>query len=203
MNVIDQWKDAIETLTKQDKILGNIIWKYDEEKLKLRGKPFETLARSIVGQQISVKAADSVWTKLEKLCDGKIEKMKISDMSEQSMKSAGLSRQKTNYLKNVANSDVLDTDWRKLSDEKSIKKLCEIKGVGVWTAEMFLIFNLGRPNIFPVGDIGLVRAIELHYYDNKRVDLSKIKKFKEKWSPWCTVATWYLWRSIDPVPVEY
>ena len=171
--------------------------------MALRGKPFETLCRSIVGQQISVKAADSVWTKVEKLCNGNINKEEIIKLSSEEMRSAGLSKQKMTYLKNIAKSDVLTANWEELSDVKAIERLCTIKGVGVWTAEMFLIFNLARPNVLPLADIGLIRGIEKHYYDSKRIDRKELEIFRKKWSPWCTVATWYIWRSLDPIPVEY
>ena len=110
---------------------------------------------------------------------------------------------KTAYLQNIAKSDVLTTNWEELSDVEAIEKLCTIKGVGVWTAEMFLIFNLARPNVLPLADIGLIRGIEKHYYDSKRIDRKELEIFRAKWSPWCTVATWYIWRSLDPIPVEY
>ena len=160
MNVIDQWHIAIERLSETDSIMKLIIETYNGEKMKLRGVAFETLARSIVGQQISVKAADSVWKRLETLCQNKIEKGKILSLSHDKLRSAGLSNQKTMYLRNVAESDILETKWDTISDEKAIEQLCTIKGIGVWTAEMFLIFHLARPNILPLADIGLIRGSE-------------------------------------------
>ena len=180
-----------------------IIETYSGEKMKLRGVAFETLARSIVGQQISVKAADSVWKRLETLCQNKIDKGKILSLSHDKLRSAGLSNQKTMYLRNIAKSDILETQWDAISDEKAIKQLCTIKGIGVWTAEMFLIFHLARPNILPLADIGLIRGIEKNYYGGDKINKNQFETFREKWSPWCTVATWYLWRSLDPIPVEY
>ena len=203
MNVVEQWQLAVEELSRRDSTIEEIISQYSGEKMALRGKPFETLCRSIVGQQISVKAADSVWTKVENLCNGNINKEKIINLSSEEMRSAGLSKQKITYLKNIATSDVLTTNWRELSDAEAIDRLCKIKGVGVWTAEMFLIFNLGRPDVLPLADIGLIRGIEKHYYNSERIDKKELEKFRTKWSPWCTVATWYLWRSLDPIPVEY
>jgi len=203
MNVVEQWQLAVEELSRRDSTIEEIISQYSGEKMALRGKPFETLCRSIVGQQISVKAADSVWTKVEDLCNGNINKEKIINLSSEEMRSAGLSKQKITYLKNIATSDVLTTNWRELSDAEAIDRLCKIKGVGVWTAEMFLIFNLGRPDVLPLADIGLIRGIEKHYYNSERIDKKELEKFRAKWSPWCTVATWYLWRSLDPIPVEY
>ena len=203
MNVVEQWQLAVEELSRRDSTIEEIISQYSGEKMALRGKPFETLCRSIVGQQISVKAADSVWTKVEDLCNGNINKEKIINLSSEEMRSAGLSKQKITYLKNIATSDVLTTNWEELSDVEAIDRLCKIKGVGVWTAEMFLIFNLGRPDVLPLADIGLIRGIEKHYYNSERIDKKELEKFRKKWSPWCTVATWYLWRSLDPIPVEY
>ena len=203
MNVVEQWQLAVEELSRRDSTIEEIISQYCGEKMALRGKPFETLCRSIVGQQISVKAADSVWTKVEDLCNGNINKEKIINLSSEEMRSAGLSKQKITYLKNIATSDVLTTNWEELSDVEAIDRLCKIKGVGVWTAEMFLIFNLGRPDVLPLADIGLIRGIEKHYYNSERIDKKELEKFRKKWSPWCTVATWYLWRSLDPIPVEY
>ena len=153
-----------------------IISQYSGEKMALRGKPFETLCRSIVGQQISVKAADSVWTKVENLCNGNINKEEIINLSNEEMRSAGLSKQKITYLKNIATSDVLTTNWGELSDAEAIDRLCKIKGVGVWTAEMFLIFNLGRPDVLPLADIGLIRGIEKHYYNSERIDKKELEK---------------------------
>ena len=203
MNVVEQWQLAVEELSRRDSTIEEIISQYSGEKMALRGKPFETLCRSIVGQQISVKAADSVWTKVEDLCNGNINKEEIINLSSEEMRSAGLSKQKITYLKNIATSDVLTTNWRELSDAEAIDRLCKIKGVGVWTAEMFLIFNLARPNVLPLADIGLIRGIEKHYYNSERIGKKELEKFRSKWSPWCTVATWYLWRSLDPMPVEY
>ena len=203
MNVVEQWQLAVEELSRKDSTIEEIISQYSGEKMALRGKPFETLCRSIVGQQISVKAADSVWTKVEDLCNGNINKEKIINLSSEEMRSAGLSKQKITYLKNIATSDVLTTNWEELSDVEAVDRLCKIKGVGVWTAEMFLIFNLGRPDVLPLADIGLIRGIEKHYYNSERIDKKELEKFRTKWSPWCTVATWYLWRSLDPIPVEY
>ena len=203
MNVVEQWQLAVEELSRRDSTIEEIISQYSGEKMALRGKPFETLCRSIVGQQISVKAADSVWTKVENLCNGNINKEEIINLSSEEMRSAGLSKQKITYLKNIATSDVLTTNWGELSDVEAIDRLCKIKGVGAWTAEMFLIFNLGRPDVLPLADIGLIRGIEKHYYNSERIDKKELEKFRSKWSPWCTVATWYMWRSLDPIPVEY
>tara|TARA_Y100001960_G_C14328482_1_gene658896 strand:+ start:78 stop:689 length:612 start_codon:yes stop_codon:yes gene_type:complete len=203
MNVIEHWDLAVKSLSKTDSIMKGIVETYKGEKMKLRNAPFETLARSIVGQQISVKAADSVWKKLDDLCQNQIEKEKILNLSHDQLRSAGLSNQKATYLRNIAESNIFETEWNKISDEEAIETLCTIKGVGVWTAEMFLIFHLAKPNILPLGDIGLIKGIEINYNDGKKMEKRKLETFREKWNPWCTVATWYLWRSLDPIPVEY
>ena len=115
----------------------------------------------------------------------------------------GLSTTKSDYILNVVKSKVANTDWEKLKDKEIIDKLCKIKGIGPWTAQMFLIFRLGRPNVLPLGDIGLINAINLHYNKGEKLSEIELIKFKEKWKPWCSVATWYMWRSLDPIPVEY
>ena len=124
-----------------------------------------------------------------------------------SMKSCGLSRQKVSYLKSLSdaflNKKIIPKNWRKLSDEEIINELVQIKGIGRWTAEMFLIFHLAKPNILTLGDIGLIKGIEINYNDREKMEKKKLETFREKWNPWCTVATWYLWRSLDPIPVEY
>ena len=165
-----------------------------------------TLARSIVGQQISVKAAQSVWDKLIL----KIEDVtpdKVHKIHSNSLKSVGLSRQKVLYLKNLSkafiNKELNVGVWNKMTDEEIIEDLIKIKGIGRWTAEMFLIFNLCRADIFPLDDIGMIKAISRVYgfkYPIKRIDLINIGN---KWRPYRSVATWYLWRSLDPIPVEY
>ena len=203
MNVVEQWNLATEELSKSDSIMKRIIINYEGESMKLRGAPFETLARSIVGQQISVKAADSIWNRLENLCNGKIEKQTILKLKHEKLRNVGLSNQKATYLRNIAESNILETKWNTISDKKAIENLCTIKGVGVWTAEMFLIFHLARPNILPLGDIGLIKGIEKNYNNGEKIERKELELFREKWSPWCTVATWYLWRSLDPFPVQY
>jgi|TARA_B100001540_G_scaffold228865_1_gene203058 DNA-3-methyladenine glycosylase II len=203
MNVSENWEVATKELSRNDPVIMKIIKLYSGDKMQLKNNAFLTLVRSVVGQQISVKAADSVWKKLEELCRDSIEPERIKSFSEDELRSAGLSRSKANYIQNIAKSDILEVDWSNLDDEEAINLLCKIKGIGRWTAEMFLIFHLARPNILPLGDIGLIKAIELNYNNGEKMSKEELEAYGQKWSPWCTVATWYLWRSLDPIPVNY
>ena len=203
MNVSENWEVAAKELSRKAPVIMKIIKLYSGDKMQLKNNAFLTLVRSVVGQQISVKAADSVWKKLEELCRESIEPERIKSFSEDELRSAGLSRSKANYIQNIAKSDILEVDWSNLDDEEAINLLCKIKGIGRWTAEMFLIFHLARPNILPLGDIGLIKAIELNYNNGEKMTKEELETYGQKWSPWCTVATWYLWRSLDPIPVNY
>ena len=203
MNVSKNWEVATKELSRNDPVIMKIIKLYSGDKMQLKNNAFLTLVRSVVGQQISVKAADSVWKKLEELCRESIEPERIKSFSEDELRSAGLSKSKANYIQNIAKSDILEVNWSNLDDEEAIDLLCKIKGIGIWTAEMFLIFHLARPNILPLGDIGLIKAIELNYNNGEKMSKEELEAYGQKWSPWCTVATWYLWRSLDPIPVNY
>ena len=200
------WLLAINNLKKKDKILKEIINKYKSEKLHSKKNAFLTLAKSITGQQISIKAANSIWQKLEKKLK-KINSINLLNLKKNEILKCGFSKQKVNYLFNLANffkkNKNIENKWEKIEDEEVIDDLIKIKGIGRWTAEMFLIFYLLRPNIFPSADIGLLKAISINYNLKYPLKNSDIKKFKKKWIPWSTVATWYLWRSLDPVPVKY
>ena len=200
------WLLAINNLKKKDKILKEIINKYKSEKLHSKKNAFLTLAKSITGQQISVKAANSIWLQLEKKIK-KIDPANILKTKINVIKKCGFSKQKVTYLFNLANffkkNKNIENKWKKIDDEEVIEDLIKIKGIGRWTAEMFLIFYLLRPNVFPSTDIGLLKAISINYNLKYPLKNSDIKKFKKKWIPWSTVATWYLWRSLDPVPVKY
>ena len=201
------WQKAKRTLSKKDIVLRKIIKKYNKGFLTTKNNPFFSLCRTIVGQQISVKAADSIWTKFEKKCKKKIKPKIIIKMPSRNLKSAGLSRQKIRYLKNIAkafaNKSFDVKKLKKMNDIDAINYITKLKGLGVWSAEMFLMFNLNRPNIFPVKDIGLLRAISKNY----KTDYPPSKKFLEKISKihdgYRTIFTWYMWRSIDPTDVEY
>ena len=199
------WNQAKKFLSKKDKKLAKIINKYDGY-LVSRNDPFYSLCRSIIGQQISVKAADSIWLKFEKIIK-KIKPINLIKLSNAKLASIGLSRQKILYLKIIAKeflNKTLDIKiLQKMSDDEAIKSLVRIKGIGIWTAQMFLIFNLNRSNIFPFSDIGLIKAITKNYKKEYPLKKDELDYFKNKWHPYSTVATWYMWRSIDPVPVAY
>ena len=200
------WEKAKKVLKSKDKKLGKIISNYPKDFLFSKSDPFYTLARSIVGQQISVKAAQAVWDKLENKAE-RIEPNYISKMHFMSLKSCGLSRQKIKYLKSLSSAfiqkKINPEKWKKYNDEDIINELVLIKGIGRWTAEMYLIFNLCRPDIFPVDDIGLLRGICKCYNLNYPIKKEAAIKMSENWKPYRSVATWYFWRSLDPIPVEY
>ena len=201
------WYKAKKILSKRDPILRKIIKKYNKGFLTTRNNPFFSLCRTIIGQQISVKAADSIWKKFENKCKKKIFPKVVIKLTSRSLKSAGLSRQKISYLKNIAknfkNKSFNTYDLKKMDDEKAIEYITRLKGLGVWSAQMFLMFNLNRPDIFPIKDIGLIRAISINYnvsYPPSKRFLEKISKLH---SGYRSVFTWYMWRSIDPADVEY
>jgi len=203
----DYWNKAKKVLSKKDTIIKKIIKKYNDGFLTTKNNPFFSLCRTIVGQQISTKAADSIWAKFEKKCKKKIKPKTILKIPSYSLKRAGLSRQKVSYLKNIAKAFVNKSfevkKLKKMNDIDAIDYITKLKGLGVWSAEMFLMFNLNRPNIFPVKDIGLLRAISKNYktsYPPSRKFLEKISKTHYGYR---TVFTWYMWRSIDPSDVEY
>ena len=201
------WKRAKRILSQRDKVLKKIIKKYKKGFLASRNKPFFSLCRTIVGQQISTKAADSIWLKFEKKCNKSITPPKVLKLSSRSLKKVGLSRQKIRYLKNIGknfkNKSFNVKELRKMTDEEAINYITKLKGLGVWSAEMFLMFNLNRPDIFPIKDIGLLRAISKNYKTTYPPSKRFLDKISKKHSGYRTVFTWYMWRSIDPVDVEY
>ena len=201
------WHKAKRVLSKRDIVLKQIIKKYKTGFLTTRNNPFFSLCRTIIGQQISTKAADSIWSKFRIKCNNKINPKTILKISTQKLKSAGLSRQKVSYLKNIAkafNNKSFDTKiLKKLSDEEAIEYIIKLKGLGVWSAEMFLMFNLNRPDIFPIKDIGLLRAISKNYKKSYPPSKKFLNKISSIHAGYRTVFTWYMWRSIDPVDVEY
>lgn len=173
--------------------------------MTLRGDPFFTLARAIVGQQISVKAAASVWQRVSTAV-GQITPSCILKNAE-GLNGVGLSARKIEYLLDLSmqfeREPELSAHLHLLDDEAAISRLTEIRGIGRWTAEMALIFSLARPNVLPVADLGLLKAISLHYRDGKAVDAKIARRIAKPWMPWQSAATWLLWRSLDPEPVEY
>ena len=200
------WEAAKKDLIKKDKKLGSIIKNYPRDFLFTKSDPFYTLARSIVGQQISVSAAQAVWERFEKKA-GKVNPLTIKRMHYMKLKSCGLSRQKITYLKSLSiafiDKKIQPIKWKNLDNEKIIDELIQIKGIGRWTAEMFLIFNLCRPDIFPVDDLGLIKGICNCYNIKYPITKERAIKMSKKWKPYRSVATWYFWRSLDPIPVEY
>jgi len=201
------WKKAKRILSRKDSVLRKIIKKYNKGFMTTRNNPFFSLCRTIVGQQISTKAADSIWSKFEKKCKKNIKPKTVLKISSRDLKRVGLSRQKVSYLKNIAkafkNKSFDIKKIKKMNDDEAISYITKLKGLGVWSAEMFLMFNLNRPDVFPTKDIGLLRAISKNYktsYPPRKEFLNKISKLH---SGYRTVATWYFWRSIDPVDVDY
>ncbi|MET3443570.1 DNA-3-methyladenine glycosylase II [Variovorax paradoxus] len=202
----DYWEEACKHLAKKDRVMKRLIPKFGDACLESRGDAFTTLARSIVGQQISVKAAQTVWDKFavlpRKLTPANVLKLKVDDM-----RGAGLSARKVEYLVDLAihfDSGAVHVDaWKDMSDELIIDELVAIRGIGRWTAEMFLIFHLMRPNVLPVDDLGLLNGISVNYFSGDPVSRSDARDVAVAWAPFCSVATWYIWRSLDPVPVAY
>lgn len=200
------WNKGKAHLRKVCPTMKRIIDAYPGEGMKARPDGFYTLLRAIVGQQISVKAADSIWKRLEAkvrpLTPEKLSKTRIS-----TLRALGLSEQKANYARNIAQFYLSHprraSGWHDISDDEVIKELTSVKGIGRWTAEMFLIFHLVRPDVLPVGDLGLLKAIDRHYPSNRKRKKLHYEKVAAPWAPYRSIATWYLWRSLDPLPVEY
>jgi DNA-3-methyladenine glycosylase II len=202
----DYWHDAARLLARRDPVLRKLVKAYPEANLRSRGNAFSTLARSITGQQISVKAAQSVWDRVVAAA-GKITPENVLAMKDEDLRGCGLSRQKVVYFKDLArhfdDGSIKPHRWTHEDDDIVIRELAEVKGIGRWTAEMFLMFYLLRPNVLPLDDIGLQRAMERLYNEGAALSKDEMRKIAQRWDPWCTVATWYLWRSLDPIPVEY
>ena len=200
----DYWETAKKELSDNDIILSRIINKFDDLELISRGDIFFTLIRSIIGQQISVKAASTVWSRFTKKV-GEITPKNILSVDFEDLRSCGLTQKKTEYVIGISESwhEYSLFDWNKMDDEEVIEKLIKLRGVGKWTAEMILIFTLLRPDVFPIGDIGMIRGIEKSYNSGVRMSNDELYALSEKWKPWRTVACCYMWRTVDPEPVEY
>jgi DNA-3-methyladenine glycosylase II len=201
------WQRAKRALGRRDVIMQAIIRQHPRIALKSRGDAFQTLARSIVGQQISVKAADSVWAKLGRVSP-EMRPAEIARARRSRLLAAGLSGRKAEYLHDLArrfcDGSLHAARWDEMDDEAVIDDLTQVRGIGRWTAEMFLLFNLLRPDVLPVLDLGLQRAVARHYLGSDGcAEVEYIQEVAEVWRPWRSVATWYLWRSLDPLPVEY
>ena len=202
--VPEYWGDACKHLVKKDRVMKRLIPQFGDACLHARGDAFSTLARSIVGQQISVKAAQTVWHRFvalpKKMTPGNVLKLKVDDM-----RAAGLSARKVEYLVDLAihfdAGKVHVKQWEAMDDEAIIAELVAIRGIGRWTAEMFLIFYLMRPNVLPLDDVGLISGISQNYFSGESVSRSDAREVAAAWAPYCSVATWYIWRSLDPLPV--
>lgn len=218
MHTHDYWRQAIKELSKRDAVMKRIIASYEGDLMQGRGDAFHTLMRSITGQQISVKAADAVWGRLEGQVSGIGSQVSVKGtpqlrpetcnlIPDEALRACGYSRQKITYIRSLCEFFItrkhLERDWAEMDDEAVIKDITQIKGIGRWTAEMFLMFHLMRPNVLPLDDLGLVNAIAKFYCHGQKPDKAKMRKVAENWQPWCSVATWYLWRTYDADPVSY
>jgi DNA-3-methyladenine glycosylase II len=204
------WARARRALAATDPTMAGIIIAHPRVALVSRGDAFVTLARSIVGQQISVKAADAVWGRFCTAC-AELTPRAVLRRRATTLRACGLSDRKVEYIRDLAahfvSGRVDPARFPEQDDEQIIEELTDIRGIGRWTAEMFLIFNLLRPNVLPLDDLGLLRAVSIHYFDGEpvagREGRERVLDLGRGWAPWRSVATWYLWRSLDPVPVEY
>jgi DNA-3-methyladenine glycosylase II len=198
------WDDAIQALAARDRVLAKLIAEFPGLHATRRGDPFTTLARAIVGQQISVKAAQSIWTRLN-ACVQVFAPSEILALEVAALRAAGLSERKAAYLLDLArhlDSGTIDpTRWKAMDDQEVIADLIRVKGIGRWTAEIFLIFHLQRPDVLPVDDLGIQRAISLHYNRGRPLSEARMRKIGQAWAPWRSVASWYLWRSLDAVVI--
>ena len=200
------WEQATKELVKNDQVMGNLILGTKGTMSYSHVDAFATLARSIVSQQISVKAAESVWNRLIVSVPEMIPQ-EVYNLENDMVRGCGLSQRKAGYLQDLSlhfiKNDLNEIIWHEMDDEALILELTRVKGVGRWTAEMFLIFYMLRPNIFPIDDLGLKRALSIQYNDSKPIDKNEMYIISDLWRPWRSVATWYLWRSLGPLPVEY
>ena len=201
------WLKAVKTLSKKDKVLKRLIFKYNDKFLTTRKDIFYSLCKSIIGQQISVAAANSVFLKFEKSCKGKINAKNVEKLSFQTLKRCGLSRQKVRGIKDLAKKIIMKEFKphliKKMSDEEAIEYLSNLRQIGRWSAEMILLFTFNRSNIWPIQDVGLLRAISNNYKKKYLPPKTFLNKLYKKFTPYCSVATWYLWRSIDEEPIQY
>lgn len=196
------WAEAKAELMRRDRIMNKLIPQFGDMHLRGHPDPFTTLARSIVGQQVTVKAAESAWGKLRELCPKMLPSQVIKAGADE-LAACGLSKRKTEYILDLADhfkAKRVHADlWSQMDDEAVIAELVRIRGITRWTAEMFLIFNLLRPNVLPLDDAGLIQGISQNYFSGEPVSRSDAREVSANWEPWRTVATWYLWRSLDPI----
>jgi DNA-3-methyladenine glycosylase II len=200
------WPLACAELAAEDPVMEQLMRQYPETVLRTRGDPFQTLVRAIIGQQISVKAADHVWLRFAAL-SGEVRPENVVALEIGALTSCGLSQRKAEYVADLAghflDGRIQPERWQELSDAAVIAELVAVRGIGRWTAEMFLIFHLLRPDVWPVDDIGLQKAVGRYYLEDRRPRPSELQAFGGRYQPWRTVATWYLWRSLDPMVVLY
>jgi len=199
------WEDAVTHLMG-DRILKKLIPQHPEAWLRTPTSPFTTLARAIIGQQIAVKTADALWQKFLGVAGQQPDPETVSALSMEDLRAAGLPKRKADYIKDLAqhfrDELVHPQQWAAMDDEAVVAELVSIRGIGRWTAEMFLIFHLQRPDVLPLDDPGLLKAISVHYFSGEPVSRFEAREVSHAWQPWRTVATWYLWRSLDPVTVQ-
>ena len=196
----EYWPEATKHLARVDPVLRELVRKHRDADFRLRGDAFQALARAIVGQQISVKAAQSIWARFEE-CVGKVTPANVVARDAAALRACGFSGQKVSYVKDLARrfhcGEVKPRRWNAMDDEAIIEELVAVKGIGRWTAEMFLMFSLARPNVLPVDDLGLQRAMERNYNNGRAITRNRMRRIAAAWSPWCTVASWYMWRSLE------
>ncbi len=202
------WSQACEQLVQRDRILRKLIPVYGHECMQVRQSPFQTLIRIIVGQQISLALSRSLWGRLAQACGHDLRPDAIHRYTESELRALGLSLRKAQYLRDAAawfgQPERMDPVWWQGQDDAQIvARLCEIRGVGRWSAEMFLIFYLGRPDVLPLDDTALLKAISHHYFSGEPVSRFEAREVSQAWAPWRTVASWYLWRSTDAAAVEF
>ena len=206
----EYWDTAARALAKRDPVLRRLRARFPDISLTRRYDPFTTLARAITGQQISIKAAETVWSRVVAAAGAKRNRIappEILVLAPDVLRGCGLSQRKAEYITDLAtrfaDGRIRPRRWHAMDDEAVIAELVAVKGIGRWTAEMFLMFSLLRPDVLPLDDIGLQRAVELLYNDGKRISIKELREIGQTWAPWRSVATWYLWRSLEPEPVQY
>jgi len=201
------WDEACKHLIKRDRVMKKLIPQFGEARLQSHGDAFATLARSIIGQQISVKSAQATWERWIKLMPPKLQPAQVLALTVEEQRAAGLSVRKVDYLRDLAEhfaaGSVHVRQWAQMDDEAIIEELVAIRGIGRWTAEMFLIFHLMRPNVMPLDDVGLLKGISLNYFSGEPVSRAEAREVGDAWAPYRSVAVWYIWRSLDPLPVDY
>jgi DNA-3-methyladenine glycosylase II len=199
------WSSAKLELANKDVLLKSLIEEFEEPRLSSRGDLFATLIKSIVGQQISVIAASAVWSRLFDLV-GEVNPESILAKTHEELRQVGLSNRKVEYIVGIAEAwteGLGEIDWEQMSDEEVVQELVKLRGVGRWTVQMLLIFALLRQDVFPIDDIGLIRGMEKLYNEGKALEKPQLYEIAKNWKPYRTMGVWYIWRSIDPEPVEY